>query len=399
MEYRLGDIGRIVTGKTPSTKRSENFSCFEDIYMFLTPKDMKKEQKYIRKTERYLTKRVTDNFKSIILGSGSVCVSCIGSDMGKVYLIDRKTVTNQQINSITDIKLFCNPEYLYYYFKGKKEFLKSIAGGSTMPILSKTLFSDIIIDLPDKEEQDKIVNVLKYIDEKIEINNQINDNLYNILKRLYKELYLNNNDIIKWKDITLDEATSKFATGLNPRKNFVLGQGSNYYVTIKNMQNNQVILDDKCDKVDDEAIIKINKRSDLQKGDLLFSGIGTIGRVYLIDETPTNWNVSESVFTIRPNELISSEFLYLLLLSSDMQKYSVSLASGSVQKGIRMADFKKYKFKLPPSEFMIDFTNEVKIIIEKIYINNKQNNTLTQLRDTLLPKLMNGKIDLNKIEI
>ena len=60
--------------------------------------------------------------------------------------------------------------------------------------------------------------------------------------------------------VTLDDVTSKFATGLNPRKNFVLGEGDNYYVTIKNMANNSIVLDDKCASITDEALVKINKR-------------------------------------------------------------------------------------------------------------------------------------------
>ncbi|HHX66633.1 MAG TPA: hypothetical protein GX708_01070 [Gallicola sp.] len=220
-----------------------------------------------------------------------------------------------------------------------------------------------------------------------------------LLEKLYLRYYLQNEKYQRWDIITLGESTSKFATGLNPRKNFVLGEGNNYYVTIKNMQNNQVILNDKCDKVTDEAIIKINKRSDLKTGDLLFSGIGTIGRVFLIKDTPSNWNISESVFTLRPNHLISSEFLYLMLLDNDMQNYSVSLASGSVQKGIRMADLKRYTFRLPDESFMNDFTNIIKPIIERIHKNNVNNNNLVELRDTLLPKLMNGEIDLENIEI
>ena len=220
-----------------------------------------------------------------------------------------------------------------------------------------------------------------------------------MLKDIYRELYLNNSSYKNWKSMTLDDVTSKFATGLNPRKNFVLGQGNNYYVTIKNMQNNQVVLDSKCDRVDDEALVKINKRSDLKVGDLLFSGIGTIGRTYLIKNKPTNWNVSESVFTIRPNNKISSEFLYLLLLDSDMQNYAVSKASGSVQKGIRMADLKLYKLNVPEKEWMEAFTNTVRPLIDKIYLNYEMNDKLCKLRDALLPKLMNDEIDLDNIEI
>ena len=227
----------------------------------------------------------------------------------------------------------------------------------------------------------------------------INNNLYEILDNIFKEKYLNNERYNSWEEVTLDDITSKFATGLNPRKNFVLGHGSNYYVTIKNMQNNNVILNDKCDKIDDEAILKINRRSDLKVGDLLFSGIGTIGRVYLIKDVPYNWNISESIFTIRPNEKCSSEFLYLLLLNKNMQNYAVNKASGSVQKGIRKADLKQFKVKLPTNNEMQDFTDIIKPIIDRIYNKTKQNEKLEIIRNTLLPKLMNGEIDLDKIEI
>ena len=227
----------------------------------------------------------------------------------------------------------------------------------------------------------------------------INNNLYEILDNIFKEKYLNNERYNSWEEVTLNDITSKFATGLNPRKNFVLGHGSNYYVTIKNMQNNNVILNDKCDKIDDEAILKINRRSDLKVGDLLFSGIGTIGRVYLIKDVPYNWNISESIFTIRPNEKCSSEFLYLLLLNKNMQNYAVNKASGSVQKGIRMADLKQFKVKLPTNNEMQDFTDIIKPIIDRIYNKTKQNEKLEIIRNTLLPKLMNGEIDLNKIEV
>ena len=227
----------------------------------------------------------------------------------------------------------------------------------------------------------------------------INNNLYEILDNIFKEKYLNNERYNSWEEVTLDDITSKFATGLNPRKNFVLDHGSNYYVTIKNMQNNNVILNDKCDKIDDEAILKINRRSDLKVGDLLFSGIGTIGRVYLIKDVPYNWNISESIFTIRPNEKCSSEFLYLLLLNKNMQNYAVNKASGSVQKGIRMADLKQFKVKLPTNNEMQDFTDIIKTIIDRIYNKTKQNEKLEIIRNTLLPKLMNGEIDLDKIEV
>lgn len=195
-----------------------------------------------------------------------------------------------------------------------------------------------------------------------------------------------------WEKIKLDDVLNKIATGLNPRKNFVLGEGQNFYVTIKNMADNTVYLNDKCDKVNDDAIIKINKRSDLKIGDLLFSGIGTIGRVCLIDIPTNNWNVSESVFTMRANEKISSEFLYMLLLSQDVQNYCQSKANGSAQKGIRMGDLKKYTFLLPTKNIINNFTDQTSPILRNVSLLRKENKNLIQQRDMLLPRLMSGKL-------
>ena len=163
------------------------------------------------------------------------------------------------------------------------------------------------------------------------------------------------------------------------------------------MANNSIVLDDKCASITDEALVKINKRSDLQVGDLLFSGIGTIGRVHLIDEKPTNWNISESVFTMRPNELVSSEFLFIMLLSQEVQEYAKSLASGSVQKGIRMRDLKAFEFILLDEEDKSFLDSLLIPIIADIKSNEKEIIKLTKLRDTLLPKLMSGEIDVSKI--
>ena len=185
---------------------------------------------------------------------------------------------------------------------------------------------------------------------------------------------------------------SKFTTGLNPRQNFKLGEGNNYYVTIKNMNDNQIYLDNRCDKINDDAIIKINKRSDLRKNDLLFSGIGTIGRVYLINKDVTNWNISESIFTMRVNDIITPEYLYLNLLDNRMQEYALNLASGSVQKGIRMGDLKKYKMIIPKKEILILSTKIFSAIIEKVNNNFDENQKLAGIRDSILPKLMSGEI-------
>lgn len=290
--------------------------------------------------------------------------------------------------------------YLWLNSDDAKHQIDMMCIGSTQKALTIETINKFVIPLPSMQEQESICAVIYPIIERIKNNRQINDNLYRLLMLSFKHDYW---DAVEnhpeWTTTTLGEATSRFGTGLNPRKNFVLGHGSNYYVTIKNMRNNRIYLDDHCDKVDDDAIVKIQKRSDLQVGDLLFSGIGTIGRVYLIDKPATNWNTSESVFNLRPGSSISSEFLYLLLLHSDMQEYAINLASGSVQKGIRMADLKRYSFALPTTSDMGKLTSLWAPLIRQIKNNEDVSDRLAEFRDTLIPKLMNGEIDASTIDI
>ena len=300
--------------------------------------------------------------------------------------------------------------YLIYYFHTKEGQHKilSFANQTGVPALAQPLknFKNIDIFLPDLYSQKKIAEVLSSLDDKIEVNRRINENLEQLAQALFKSWFVDfepfkNGEFVEselgmipkgWRVVSLDEMTSKFGTGLNPRKNFKLGEGNNYYVTIKNMGNNRVYLDDKCDKVNDEAIEKINKRSKLQKGDLLFSGIGTIGRVALITETPTNWNTSESVFNLHPSEIVSSEFLYILLLSDVFQQYVKLHVQGGVQQGIRMASLKEYKMAIPVYSIMCDFDSKVVPLISLIKRNDDETDCLVSLRDTLLPKLMSGEL-------
>lgn len=310
------------------------------------------------------------------------------------------------------LKIRCNNEVnsrFIAYLLSTAECKKWITGnavGTTMLNLSKGILSNLPLLVPSHEDQHRIASILSSLDRKIELNNKINADLEEMAQAIFKNWFVDFEPFKDgkfvdselgmipegWKVVTLDDLTSKFGTGLNPRKNFVLGHGNNYYVTIKNMGNNRIYLNDRCDKVDDEALAKINKRSKLQKGDLLFSGIGTIGRVAMVVDDPINWNTSESVFNMHPIDTVSSEFIYLLLLSDKFQQYVQQNAQGGVQQGIRMASLKAFQFAIPNDLKLFD--NLVKPIISKVKSNDKENDTLSLLRDTLLPRLMSGELEI-----
>ena len=299
---------------------------------------------------------------------------------------------------------FASVRFMAYAMNQQLQLLKVMSTGSTTKFLTMKMLTQLTINLPQIEIQHRIASIISRYDSLIENYQKQIKLLEEAARRLYKEWFIDlhfpgheNTKIVDglpegWEKKTIDDVTCKVTTGLNPRKNFVLGKGSNYYVTIKNMADNTLFLDDRCDRVDNEALEKINKRSDLKIGDILFSGIGTIGRVALVDIPTNNWNVSESVFTLRVNDIVTKEFLYLMLLSPDMQNYCQSNAHGAAQKGIRMADLKAYSFNLPPFGVIQKFTNLVTPTIKKVSSIRNQIRLLTEARDRLLPKLMSGEI-------
>ena len=149
---QISDIGKVITGKTPPTKNSEYFGTE---IPFLTPSDIA-ESKYVHKTVRSLSKLGMKYLPTLILPPNSIAVSCIGSDMGKTVFIKENMITNQQFNSIIPNDLV-DPEFLYYFFKSKRHFLKNLAsGGSAQPIVKKSLFSEIQLPLFSLEIQKEI---------------------------------------------------------------------------------------------------------------------------------------------------------------------------------------------------------------------------------------------------
>ena len=317
-----------------------------------------------------------------------------------------------------------NPKYVYYKLTQPfiTQYLQTVAESavSAYPSIKPNDISTLKFRFPELEIQRKIAGVLSALDDKIELNRRESAELEQMARTLYDYWFvqfdfpdahgkpyktsggpmkhspeLNRQIPTAWEVKKLDDIISRSGTGLNPRQNFRLGQGSNYYVTIKNVENGKIILDDKCDKIDDEALKIIQKRSDLQPGDILFTSIQPVGVTYLIHEKPTNWNINESVFTIRPNyEKVTSEYLYMLLSSAEMKVYTTNSSAGSVHKGIRHAVLKDFNAVIVPKEVIDAFSEKIKPILEKMYKNDQQSQNLAHLRDWFLPMLMNGQVSV-----
>ena len=180
----------------------------------------------------------------------------------------------------------------------------------------------------------------------------------------------------RFKDVVIDSRT-----GLNPRKNFVLGNGENNYITIKDIYNGQINITDKTDKVDDEAIQIIKKRSRIKVGDILFVSIGRIGETAIVEAKDDTWDVNESVFVFTINrEIITPEYFCTLFQSDAVQKYLAGNSSGSTFKSIKMNQLERMEFDLPPLEIQESITEKLSKVKA---ICTKRSSELTYLDDLI----------------
>lgn len=311
-------------------------------------------------------------------------------------------------------------KFMAFYLRSPM-FRKTMTNNAVMTLrasLNEAIFSYLDLLLPEFDEQVKAGDLLYLLNEKIELNNRINIELEAMLKTLYNYWFVQfdfpdengkpyktsggkmvYSDILKrdlpegWINVSLDSIVSRCGTGLNPRNNFKLGEGSNYYITIKSIDDGKITFDERCDRISDEALQIIDKRSDLQIGDILFTSIQPVGITYFIQEKPTNWNINESVFTLRFNaERITPEYLYMLLSSQEMKSYTKQCSTGSIHKGIRHSVLKAFQLPYGGMNIYEKFTNIILPLLKKQFVIEKENLQLSELRDWLLPMLMSGQV-------
>ena len=376
--------------------------------------------KYIFDTKEYISEEAVkkNNMKIFPKNTLSIAMYGEGKTRGNLSILKTEMATNQACCNIEIDPEYADFEYVYYFLKTQYQNIRNLSSGIRKNLNSNDI-KNYLIYLPDsKQEQVKISSVLMLIDQKIELNNCINAELEAMAKTLYDYWFVQfdfpneegkpykssggkmvYNTTLKqeipdgWIDKQLNSVVERIGTGLNPRDNFKLGEGNNYYITIKDIEQGRIIFSDKTDRISDVTLDIINKRSDIKAGDILFTSIQPVGLTYLIHEKPVNWNINESVFTIRANQsLVTSEYLFKLLSSEQMKVFSKNSSSGSIHKGIRHGVLKTFVFAYANLSLINKFTEMITPLLQKQYKLEIENNNLQSLRDFLLPMLMNGQV-------
>lgn len=385
----LNDIGKIVTGKTPKTKNTE---FWNGGIPFVTPADLQKS-KHIFSTERTVSHIGLNSVKGATLPAGAVCVSCIGN-LGYTALTTQKSVSNQQINSIIPNSDFDN-DFVYYLMKSLWDEFKNLEGQSTtLSILNKTLFSKIEVLVPEKVTQQRIAQLLSSLDDKIELNAQINHNLEEQAKALYDQIW-DNYDSGTWSSAKAEDLFDISIGKTPPRKEsqwFSENDNDIVWVSIADMGQSGCFISNSSEYLTPDAVSKFNVKR-VPAGAILLSFKLTVGRVAI---TGCELTTNEAIAHFRMEDSTIREYLYFYLKHFNYQTMG---STSSIATAVNSKMVKAMRIDIPARETLENFHSTVFPMFEQIEQNQQEIQTLAQLRDTLLPKLMSGELDVSEVEV
>lgn len=301
----------------------------------------------------------------------------------------------------TKIKAGNNGKYLYYLLKSMD--LASMNVGSAVPSLTTEVLNKVEINVPDEATQIEIAQILSSLDDKIELNLQMNQTLEAMAQALFKEWFVNFNfpnfdGVLEnglprgWKEVSLDDVIIDYR-GKTPIK--LGGQWSDEGIpalSAKNVKDGKLVNLKEVGYVDEKLYEKWMKEK-LNPFDILLTSEAPLGEVAMLISN-TKYCLSQRLFAIRANEKCKPTYLYSFLRSKVGKENVQKRATGSTVVGIRQSELRNIEILLPNIEIQIAFEEVVKPLLTKIDENYNEVNILTQTRDTLLPKLMSGKIEV-----
>ncbi len=309
---------------------------------------------------------------------------------------------NQHIFKVTADESKVTKNFLFYLLKYLKPHFTQIATNKQTTGLGHVTISDLkrmSVIVPNKDIQDRMVSILKLIDDKIELNNEINKNLEQQAQAVFQSWFVDFEPFDRtmpsdWLTGTVDDLAKEIVCGKTPSTKNVEYYGLDIpFITIPDMHGKiyAVTTERYLSKLGAKSQVK----KSLPKNSICISCIGTAGLVTLVaEESQTNQQIN----SIIPKEGFSPYYIYLLMqtLSDTINKLG---QSGSTIVNLNKSQFGKIQVVLPSVAVMTQFDLIVSPLFEKILENQKENLKLISLRDTLLPKLMSGELDVSDIDI
>ena len=383
--YKLSEIGTVVGGATPSTSVS---SYYGGDIPWLTPKDLSNFQdRYIEKGERNITQEGLDSCSAQLLPANTVLFSS-RAPIGYVAIAKNPIATNQGFKSIIPNEKV-DSLFLYYILKYNKDRIEAMGSGTTFKEVSGAVMKNVEISLPGLEEQRRIAGILGAIDDKIENNRRINENLEQQAQALYKQWFVDNRSD-DWKEIKLSDILEIHKKTITPSQTpntifehyslpaFDDGRNPTYESGDKIKSSKFVIEDDMF------LFSKLNPR---------------IKRLWLPYIQTENAICSTEFVAYKPKDISMLAFCYSVVDSVEFYDFVLSLTNGSTGSHQRFhpIDTLEYSLKVPHMEVIKEFNAIVSHMYEQISKNIIENRNLATLRDTLLPKMMNGELNIDGV--
>ena len=396
---RIGGLGRVVTGKTPPSSQPE---LFGELYPFLTPTDIDGVARYVE-TTRFLSIEGCDYQHRFMLPARAVCVVCIGATIGKVCMTNRPSFTNQQVNSVIVNENEHDPFFVYHLLATFREELKANAGGAATPIINKTAFSEIEVNVPSLSVQQRIAGILSAYDELIENNQRRIQILETMASALYREWFVEfrfpgHEEIPRvasplgdipegWEVKRLPEFVD-----VNPRV-VVPRNGKKPFVPMGCLANDSML-------ITDIELRDGNSGAKFQNGDTLFARItpclenGKTGFVqFLLDAKAVARGSTE--FIVLRSRTLTPEFVYLLARSDEFRNLAIkSMTGASGRQRVQERCFDDFEITHPPHALLDRFSGIVEPsfrLIQELYL---QIHNLRRTRNLLLPRLLSGQVAL-----
>ncbi len=325
---------------------------------------------------------------NVSVQSGDVLLNITGDSVARACIVDDRYLparVNQHVAIIRGKPDIVLQSYILYYLQMKKpELLQIASGGATRNALTKGMIEEMVVFIPSIEKQKKIVAILDNIQERININQEINDNLYQQLQSVYQQRFTsfpNDGD---------DGILSDICTYSQRRITVASLTTENYYST-ENM------LPSKAGAISASSLPTIVQTTGCAPGDVLISNI----RPYFkkIMYCRSECGCSTDVLCFVPKEPNLSPFLFSTLYDDHFFDYMVAGSKGTKMPRGDKQQIMAYPIMIPSSSQLKRFNALAEPILAQVEIGVQENNRLAALRDALLPKLMSGEIDASNIAV
>lgn len=385
IRVKISDMGQVVGGATPSTNNDEYYN---GNIIWITPKDLSNfNGRYILKGERNITRAGMESCSTQMLPKGSILFSS-RAPIGYVAIAARELCTNQGFKSVIPNETV-DFLFLYYLLKYNKEKIESMGSGTTFKEVSGSTMKNIEVTVPESIEiQRKIAGILNSIDSKIENNIKINNNLMQQTQTLYESIFCTPSDIVT-KHISLSELMDYAGGSQPPASEFVFSPKDGYirFVQIRDYDTDGHIT----------FIPHSNKNKLCEEHDIMIARYGaSLGRICF----GINGAYNVALAKVFPKKPYFREFLRCYLSSRTFYDGINNKGGRSAQAGFNQSDINSFEFDFPVDETIVkEFELTAAPMFEQRLQLKKENQRLSSLRDTILPKLMSGEIDVSDVEL